>query len=97
MASVIANPKPLVRRLKKPKRIQRAVAHTAHGSKHRSKDAQRPARLHRANTNERANTLHQVTTKLAKTKSVIVMKDLHVAGILKNHHLAQAVVDVGLW
>jgi putative transposase len=32
---------------------------------------------------------------LAKTKSVIVIEDLHVAGMLKNHHLAQAIADVG--
>jgi putative transposase len=46
-------------------------------------------------SNQRANTLHQVTTRLAKTKSVIVIEDLHVAGMLKNHHLAQAIGNVG--
>jgi putative transposase len=46
--------------------------------------------------NQRANTLQQVTTWLAKTKSVIVVEDLHVAGMLKNHHLAQAIADVGV-
>jgi putative transposase len=46
-------------------------------------------------SNQRANTLHQVTTWLAKTKAVIVIEDLYVAGMLKNHHLAQAIADVG--
>jgi putative transposase len=32
---------------------------------------------------------------LAKTKAVIVIEDLNVAGMLKNHHLAQAIADVG--
>jgi putative transposase len=45
--------------------------------------------------NQRANTLHQVTTRLANTKSVIVIEDLQVAGMLTNHHLAQAIADVG--
>ncbi len=45
--------------------------------------------------NQRRNTLHQVTTRLAKTKSVLVIEDLHVSGMLKNHHLAQAIGDVG--
>src|SRR5262249_51321914 len=31
----------------------------------------------------------------AKTKSVIVIEDLHVSGMLKNHRLAQAIADVG--
>ncbi len=45
--------------------------------------------------NQRADTLHQLTTKLAKTKSVIVIEDLNVSGMLTNHHLAQAIADVG--
>jgi putative transposase len=38
-----------------------------------------------------------VTTRLAKTKSVLVIEDLNVAGMLKNHHLAQAIGDVGFY
>ena len=45
--------------------------------------------------NQRANTLHHLTSRLAKTKSVVVIEDLNVAGMLKNHHLAQAIGDVG--
>lgn len=47
--------------------------------------------------NQRKNTLHQVTARLAKTKSVIVIEDLNVSGMLKNHHLAQAIADVGFY
>ena len=36
-----------------------------------------------------------MTTRLAKTKSVLVIEDLHVSGMLKNHRLAQAIGDVG--
>ena len=49
----------------------------------------------RMSTIQRANTLHQVTSRLAKTKSVVVIEDLNVSGMLKNHHLAQAIADVG--
>ena len=59
------------------------------------KAARKLARQYRKVANQRANTLHQITTKLAKTKSVIVIEDLHVAGMLKNHRLAQAIGDVG--
>jgi IS605 OrfB family transposase len=52
-------------------------------------------RLHQQIRNQRSNTLHQVTTRLAKTKSALVIENLHVSGMLKNHHLAQAVGDVG--
>jgi putative transposase len=83
------------RRLKKLKRLQRVVSRRKKGSKNRKKAVQKLAKLHRKIRNQRHNTLHQVTTRLAKTKSVLVIEDLHVAGMLKNHHLAQAIGDVG--
>jgi putative transposase len=61
----------------------------------RKKAVHKLARLHRKIKQQRQNTLHQVTTRLAKTKSVLVIEDLYVAGMLKNHHLAQAIGDVG--
>ena len=45
--------------------------------------------------NIRSNTLHQITSELAKTKPFIAIEDLHVAGMLRNHNLAQAISDVG--
>src|SRR6476660_5781586 len=51
--------------------------------------------LHRRVAQQRTNTLHQLTSQLAKTKAVVVIEDLNVSGMLKNHHLAQAIGDVG--
>jgi len=44
---------------------------------------------------ERANTVQRFTSRMASTESVVVSEDLHVAGMLKNHRLAQASADVG--
>jgi putative transposase len=93
--TVLSNPKPLKRRLKKLKRLHRAVSRKQKGSTNRKKAAHRLGKEYRKVGNQRADTLHQVTTRLAKTKSVIVIEDLHVAGMLTNHHLAQAIADVG--
>jgi putative transposase len=71
------------------------VSRKKKGSKNRRKAANRLARLYRKVANQRQNTLHQVTASLAKTKSVIVIEDLNVSGLLKHHHLAQAIADVG--
>jgi len=90
-----ANPRHLKQRLRKLKRLQRAVSRKQKGSGNRRKAVRRLANLHRKVANQRANTLHLLTSRLAKTKSVVVMEDLHVAGMLKNHHLAQAIGDVG--
>ena len=94
---VIANPRHLKRRLKKLKRLQRVVSRRQKGGKNRKKAVRKLAKLHRQIKHQRSNTLHQVTTRLAKTKSVLVIEDLHVSGMLKNHHLAQAIGDVGFY
>ena len=91
------NPRHLRTCLKKLKRLQRAVSRKQKGSRNRRKAAQRLGRLHRKVANQRANTLHQFTSRLAKTKAVVVIEDLNVSGMLKNHHLAQAIGDVGFY
>jgi len=93
--TVLPNPRHLKRRLKKIKRLHKAVTRKQYGSKNRKQAARTLAKHYRTIANQRANTLHQVTTRLAKTKSVIVIEDLNVAGMLTNHHLAQAIADVG--
>ena len=94
---VIANPRHLKRQLKKLKRLQRVVSRRQKGSKNRKKAVRKLAKLHRQIKHQRSSMLHQVTTRLAKTKSVLVIEDLQVAGMLKNHHLAQAIGDVGFY
>lgn len=93
--TVIPNPRHLKRCLKKLKRFHRAISRKQKGSKNRRKAAHHLAKLYRKVSNQRQNTLHQVTTTLAKTKQVIVIENLNVAGMLKNHHLAQSIADVG--
>ena len=43
------------------------------------------------------NALHQVTSRLTRTKSAVVLEDLNVSGMVQNHHLAQAILDVGFY
>jgi putative transposase len=94
---VIPNPRHLKRRLKKLKRLQRVVSRRQKGGQNRKKAVKKLAKLHRQIRHQRRNTLHQVTTRLAKTKSVLVIEDLNVGGMLKNHRLAQAIGDVGFY
>jgi putative transposase len=76
-------------------RVQRVVSRRQKGGKNRKKAVRSLVKLHRQIKNQRHNTLHQVTTRLAKTKSVLIIEDLHVSGMMKNHRLAQAIGDVG--
>jgi putative transposase len=93
--TIIPNQRHLKRRLKKIKRLQRAVTRRKKGGQNRKKAAHTLGKEYRKVGNQRANTVHQFTSRLAKTKSVVVIEDLNVSGMLKNHHLAQAISDVG--
>src|SRR5215831_4544617 len=63
--TVIPNPRHLKRRLKQLKRLHRVASRRTNGGKNRRKAAQRLAKRCRKVANQRANTLHQVTTRLA--------------------------------
>ncbi len=88
------NPRALARYERKLRRIQRTLPRKCKNSQNRAKARLRFQRLHARIANIRKNALHRVTSKLAKTKSVIVIESLHVNGMRKNHSLAKAVSDV---
>jgi IS605 OrfB family transposase len=53
------------------------------------------ARHHRRMRNQRRDALHKATTELARTKPIIVMEDLHVAGLARNRRVARRLLDQG--
>ena len=91
------NPRALKQSLIKLKRLQRVVSRRQKGSANRKKAVRQLAKAHFHVANIRKEALHQTTTFLTKTKSAIVLENLNVSGMLKNHHLAQAVADVGMY
>jgi putative transposase len=93
----IENPHALKRDQGKIKRLQRVVSRRKKGSANRVKAVRQLAREHLRVANVRKDALHQVTSRLARTKSAVVLEDLHVSGMVKNHHLAQAIEDVGFY
>jgi putative transposase len=52
-------------------------------------------RLHTRVGNLRKDGLHKLTTSLVATYNTIVVEDLHVAGMVRNRRLAQAISDLG--
>jgi putative transposase len=89
----IAHPRALARGLGTIRRRARAVTRKQCGSRNRAKAIVALARAHRRVRNKRIDALHKATTALAKTKSVIVVEDLHVAGMLQNRQLARSIAD----
>lgn len=98
------NPHALKGDLRKIQRLQRVVSRRQKGNANRKKAVRKLARAHLRVADVRKNALHQITSRLATlapaasaggTKSVVVLEDLNVSGMLKNHPLAQVVADVG--
>jgi|LGVD01.1.fsa_nt_gb putative transposase len=91
------SPKALKRHERKLKRAQRKVSRRIKGSNNRAKAIKELQRIHKRIQNIRTDAIHKATSHLAKTKSVIVLEDLNVKGMMKNHCLAKAIADVGLY
>ncbi len=91
----IEHPKTLKRSLKKLKRLQRQLSRKHKGGKNRDKARKRVAKLHEHVSNQRKDFLHKVSHRLTSESqaATIAMEDLHVAGMVKNHKLAQAISD----
>ncbi len=55
------------------------------------------ARLHSKVANIRKDTLHKLTTLLAKNHGTVVIEDLNVSGMMANHKLAKAIADMSFF
>ncbi|WP_293158932.1 RNA-guided endonuclease TnpB family protein [Okeania sp. SIO2C9] len=95
--SKFANVKAYRQAKKQLVRHQRAVSKKVIGSKNRRKAVKKLAKIHKKVADIRADVLHKLTTWLAKNHSTIVIEDLNVSGMLKNHKLASAIADCGFY
>lgn len=90
----IKNERFLKKALKKIKYEQRQLSKKKKGSNSRNKQRKVLAKQYQKVTDQRNNYLHQVSTKLINDNQVIVLEDLAVKNMVKNHKLAQAISDV---
>ena len=61
------------------------------------KQKRKVEKLHQKIANTRKDYLHKLTTFLTENYKEITIEDLNVSGMLKNHHLAKAISDVGMY
>ena len=89
------NPKNLKRELDRLAMLQRRLSKKQKGSANRNKMRTKVARLHERISNQRKDNLHKITHALTHDNQVrtICIEDLNVKGMMRNHHLAQAVGD----
>ena len=90
---VFENPKALASKAKKLVRLQRSVSRRVKGSSNRRKAKARVAKCHYRIGNVRKDAIHKASDSITKNASVIVIEDLNVAGMTKNHKLAKAICD----
>lgn len=67
------------------------------GSKNREKARIKLARYYEKLDNIKINYLHNITSKLVSENQTIVIEDLNVSGMLKNHNLARSIQELSLY
>jgi putative transposase len=80
----------------KLKRLNQLLSRKQKGSKNKEKCRIKLARFNSKLTNQKENYLHQVSNQLLNENQVIVMEDLNVSGMLKNHKLAKSIQELSL-
>ena len=90
----IENPRYLKNSLQRLKVLQRRVSRKVKGSKNRQKAIKNLARCHEKVTNQRNDFLHKLSFRVVSENQAIAVESLNVAGMQKNHCLAQSISDV---
>jgi putative transposase len=78
-------------------RMQWLNRHKIIGSANWNKAQTQIARLHAKIANIRKDTLHKLTTLLAKNHGTVVIEDLNVSGMMANRKLAKAIADMSFF
>ena len=95
VARISDAPKALATGMKQQRRLAKKLSRTKKGSANRCQAAAKLGRHHHHVANVRRHFLHQVSNSLVKTHDRLVIENLNVSGMLRNHRLAQAISDAG--
>jgi len=77
--------------------LQKQLCRKVKGSNNRMKQRIRLATAYERLANQREAYIHYVVNSLLKDYDTICMEDLNVRGMLRNHKLAKAIAEVGLY
>jgi putative transposase len=89
------NPKILNKHEKNLKRKQQQLSRKKKGSNNRKKARLKVAKVHLKITNCRCDFLHKLSRRIVDENQVIVLENLNIKGMLKNHCLAKSIQQVG--
>ncbi|OLT13987.1 transposase [Actinomadura sp. CNU-125] len=91
----VANPRHERRDRERLARAQKDMARKAKGSANREKAKAKVARVHARIADRRRDFLHKLSSRLVHENQVVVIEDLNVRNMVKNHSLARAISDAG--
>jgi putative transposase len=89
----ITNPKHFKKLRKKLKRTQKALARKQKGSNNSKKARVQVAKVYAQIADARKDFLHKLTTQILRENQTIVVEDLAIKNMMKNHKLALAISD----
>ncbi|MCC2973731.1 transposase [Massilia sp. IC2-476] len=92
-----AGPKALRFLLGHVRRLSRALSRKVKGSRNQARARLKLARLHERIANIRRDSLHQLSTSIARRFHTIGIEDLNVKGMMANSRLARAIADMGFY
>ncbi len=78
-------------------KLHRELSRKQKGSSNRNKVKIKLAKAYEKLNNIKENYLHHVTNHLLNENQVIVMEDLNIKGMMKNHNLAKAIQELSLY
>jgi len=78
-------------------KLQRQLSRKQKGSNNRNKQRVKIAKAFEKLTNQKEAYIHSVVNGLLAYYDVMFMEDLNVQGMLKNHKLAKAIQEIGLY
>lgn len=93
--SKYANPRHLKKHERNLKRKQRQLSRRKKGSQNRNKARIKVAKVHGKIARVREDFHHKLSRKIVNENQVIVVEDLALKNMVKNHSLAKAISDVG--
>lgn len=86
---IYANPKYLEKVEQRLRVLHRRFSNKKKGSNRREKARLKLAKAYEKVTNCRINFIHQVTSRIIRENQTIIIEDLNVSGMMKNHNLAK--------
>lgn len=81
----------------KLKRLQKQLSNKVKGSNNRNKQRVKIAKVFERLTNQKNAYIHSVVNELLTYYDTVFMENLSTKGMLKNHHLAKAIQEVGFY